>query len=282
MNQQQRDFLDQKLRENLKSERLTLDPDEFDRLFDELFNRATEAFRRNGNLEKATPNEKLELAATDTVEGYRDNFNDVQIDDLTSEVVQRKLSGQTYRSIADDLEIDIDTVKQIFRDGYINTEVAIQHFRDALGRFMYYEVDLFLLHLNGHRPAAIIQRYRDEVIELLQKYDESVTALVAQKKTLQGVQAQWHVLRQSLSVEEIYSNVVRIEKGKRDYADSLANHILTNRLGSMNQSMRNQLGKDYKDWRSSKKAEAKQHRDDEKRRKKEEQQDKRKKRDDIG
>ena len=91
---------------------------------------------------------------------------------------------------------DIDAVKQIFRDGYINTELALQDFRDAFATFEKYETVLFLLHANGKKPLEIIRSYPDEVIELLMKYDHDVATSQAEEQFIQGVQRDWFHLRQ--------------------------------------------------------------------------------------
>ena len=172
-------------------------------------------------------------------QSYETIATDLQIDGgaeeaeriFYKELVRRRIDGQSYDTIAVDLGIvgGAEEAKEIFYQCFQGFDIQIV--RNVLAEYEVCEQVLVYLRVEEElKPSKLVENYREEVFGLLQEYDNRVLAAHNEGRLLQGVQEEWREYKsKGYTVERILNERPRCNLHKA-YPDDMVVHVVTNRL----------------------------------------------------
>jgi hypothetical protein len=231
VNQEHLDFIRKAISDQAAENNVQLD----DVAFGELVRRAKNVFSRLRELpnpQRSHFSTQANIAVEETFEDWLEEpeGDGPPVDDLADEVIRRRINGQSYETIATDLQIDggSEGAKRIFYQHFQGFDIPTV--RDILADFEACERVLVYLRVEIERtPSNLVENFQEEVLGLLQQYDNRVQVLHNNGLHLQGAQQRWLDLRGEWAVAQILQN--RPQKNiHAQFPGDLVVHVVTNRL----------------------------------------------------
>jgi hypothetical protein len=233
VNQEHLDFIRKAISDQAAENNVQLD----DVAFGELVRRAKNVFSRLRELpnpQRSHFSTQANIAVEETFEDWLEEpeGDGPPVDDLADEVIRRRINGQSYETIATDLQIDggSEGAKRIFYQHFQGFDIPTV--RDILANFEACERVLIYLRLRGEKgmkPSELVEKFPEEVLELLKRYDNNVQQMHNNDLHLQGAQQRWLNLREEWTVEQILQNRPQ-NNIDAQFPGDLVVHVVTNRL----------------------------------------------------
>ena len=235
-----REFIKKSLRELAKDNDVDLD----EIRFGELVIVATERFRSLMELNRKRPFYLASLAAEETFDDYLEYLENLPAPTptvycLADDVVAQRIDGQSYETIAQDLQIEggADEAKKIFYQHFQGSD--IKAVRQVLLAYKPCErVLLYFRFEKDRKPSVLVDEYPEEVLGLLQRYDSEVSRRSDEGQRLNKGQQAWLDLRKAgTSVGDILEERPNLPY-PQDFPRDMVVAVVTNRLQTIRNSVR--------------------------------------------